>query len=117
MKCLSAHCRREAIVRGLCRSCYVILRKHVRQRRTTYEQAILEGRILPANSQGSAPKGQDVRTREREARERKHRVEELKRRFPWVFLGGGLGEPPDSLAELLVKRRRAGKPSPQEGRG
>ncbi len=54
-KCKGKKCRachREAKVRGLCKSCYMALRRAVQRKETTFEQAEKKGVILPPERGG-----------------------------------------------------------------
>lgn len=46
-KCLNKRCSSEAETRGLCKSCYVIINRYIRQKRITDEGAVAAGKILP----------------------------------------------------------------------
>jgi len=48
MKCLYPACKSEAITRGLCRTCYNVAQRLVREGQTTFDKLQKEGKMLPS---------------------------------------------------------------------
>lgn len=46
----------EAVIRGLCSSCYQSARYYISKRRVTQEQLIQDGKMLPTGKRGRHPK-------------------------------------------------------------